>query len=70
VLLLQPTWIGDAFLFAFETEPARIYDVQVNSALGTESWQSFSTVVGSGGTVTVSNAPATGNARFYRVQVK
>lgn len=70
VLLLNPRWVGNDFIFSFATHAGRTYEVQSTNLLGGKTWPALIALTGTGATSTVTNtSPITGQ-RFYRVETK
>jgi hypothetical protein len=69
VLLLDPKWIGNEFIFSFVTQPGHNYDVEDTAELTGGTWQLLDTLVGNGASLSVTNANANGGQHFYRVRL-
>jgi len=70
VRLLQPEILGGQFVFRFATESNHNYEVQVENSLTVSNWIAVTNLVGTGGTVTVTNQIGSAQQNFYRVQTQ
>jgi len=70
VQILNPVMSGGSLQFSFQSVEGRMYEAQWRDALDTGLWQTFATVAGTGGLLTVTNWNANGVERFYRVETK
>jgi hypothetical protein len=70
VRLLNPSVMGNSFVFSFATQTNATYLVQHTSWLSPTNWSTVSSIPGTGSTVTVTNQNGTSAQGFYRVQVQ
>jgi ELWxxDGT repeat protein len=70
VLLLNPKWVGNDFIFSFATQPERAYEVQSTEVLGGETWPALTALTGTGSALTVTNRNPTTQQKYYRVKSK
>lgn len=63
-------WNGNDFIFSFDTQPGRTYEMQSTDALGSDDWQVFDVLSGNGSSLTFTNTNPTAAQTFYRVQTK
>ena len=70
LLLLNPRWVGDDFIFSFASQPGRTYEVQTTDVLGDKTWPALTALTGTGSTLTATNRNPTIKERFYRVESK
>ncbi len=72
IQLLNPVFTSAGFAFSFNTQSGATYDGQyttqfTNTIAASNTWLTFTSLVGNGSTVWVTNGPATNAQRFYRV---
>ena len=67
VTILNPVWTATDFQFSFATGTGCSYVVQATPTLPSPNWTNVTTVPGTGGTVTVTNALQSSDQYFYRV---
>ena len=70
VYLLNPTLIGNEFVFSFQTQSNFTYAVQYLDSLSQTNWTTLTTLPGTGAMVTVTNQSGTTRQKFYRVQTE
>jgi hypothetical protein len=70
VTLFNPMWQGTDFIFWFESQVGRSYDIQWKPFFGQTNWQVVETLNGSGSSLPVTNQNATTTSGFYRVETK
>jgi hypothetical protein len=70
VQIVNPTFDGAGLRFSFQTQSSSTYLAQWREFLGGSDWQTFATVPGTGGLITVTNDSPTANQRYYRVETR
>lgn len=68
VLLYDPQHSGSTTTFSFLTQAGQTHYVQYKNALTDPTWLPLQTVTGTGGGTNITDATASGAARFYRVE--
>jgi hypothetical protein len=70
VEIINPVLSNGSLRFSFLSVMGRMYEGQWRNALDTSSWQTFTTVAGTGNMLTITNQNTMGGQRFYRVETK
>ncbi len=66
VLLLNPRVVSSQFRFEFDTQSGGLYTVEYKTALTDPTWQTLTSITGTGARMPVTDAAGVGQ-RFYRV---
>ncbi len=67
VQLYNPGQAANTFTFSFQSQPSYSYAAQFTPSLSPLAWQTFTNVVGNGGTLSVTDIVNSATQRFYRV---
>jgi hypothetical protein len=70
VYLANPVAAGNELIFSFLTQSNRNYAIQYSDSLPATNWITITTVLGTGGSISVTNPGASGPTRYYRVETK
>lgn len=70
VHILNPTRVGNDFIFSFASQTGRTYSIQYTPSLNPIDWQPLTSVPGTGATVSITNQNVTATQRFYRVETQ
>jgi hypothetical protein len=68
ITIINPSLSASGFDLSFQSELGRNYTVEFASSLVLQDWTAFTSVLGTGGMVTVEDKTATNGLRYYRVR--
>ena len=67
-MIFTPAKAGSNFVFSFETELGKTYELEYTDSLTTPSWQSLPGIAGNGAVQSVTNSAPGVAVRFFRVR--
>jgi hypothetical protein len=68
LLITNPQFVGEDFVFSFNTVQSQNYTVEYTDSLPPSMWTPLATVLGSGGVISFTNSNVAPTLRLYRVR--